>query len=164
MDLKCHVIVTLRSKSDYIQEKDPETGKTAVKKLGLAPVQRDDFEFEFMLVMDCDKDTHNATIIKDNTFLDSEGWTGKIDVALGKRLKEWLNDGVEPEIVKCDCCGNTIKTSVVGGKTRSVKEISEMTKKKYGKLMCIECVAEEQTKLKQEKENNKTIVEENVEE
>ena len=70
MDLNCGVIVTLRSKSEYVQEKDPETGKSTVKKLGLAPVQRDDFEYEFMLVMDCDKDTHNATIIKDTTFLD----------------------------------------------------------------------------------------------
>lgn len=163
MDLKCHVIVTLRSKSEYVQEKDPETGKTAVKKLGLAPVQRDDFEYEFMLVMDCDKDTHNATIIKDNTFLDSEGWFGQIDIPLGKRLKEWLNDGIEPEIIKCECCGGTIKTSTIGNKTRNAKEISEMSKKKYGKQMCMDCVMEEQARIKQEKENNKQA-EERVEE
>ena len=73
MDLNCHVIVTLRSKTEYVQEKDEKTGKTRVKKLGLAPVQRDDFEYEFMLVMDCDKDTHNATIIKDNNQITLKG-------------------------------------------------------------------------------------------
>lgn len=151
MDLNCHVIVTLRSKSEYVQEKDPETGKSTVKKLGLAPVQRDDFEYEFMLVMDCDKDTHNATIIKDNTFLDSEGWFGQITPELGKRLIDWLNNGIEPEILICECCGKKIKTSTIGGKTMSAKEISENSIKKFKKSLCLDCAMEESKKNKENK-------------
>lgn len=161
MDLNCHVIVTLRSKSEYVQEKDAETGKTTVKKLGLAPVQRDDFEYEFMLVFDCDKDTHNATIIKDNTFLDAQGFYGKITPNLGKQLKEWMNDGVEPIVHTCECCGKKIKTWVFeDGTTMSPEEIVEKSKETYGKQMCMDCVFE--ASESNEVEETETV-EENVE-
>lgn len=154
MDLDCHCIVTLRSKTEYAQEKDAVTGKTTVKKLGLAPVQRDDFEYEFMLVMDCDKNTHNASIIKDNTFLDSEGWIGKIDINLGKRLKEWLNNGVEPTIYVCECCGNKVKNYRFDEDTMmTANDIAENSKKKFNKIMCMECVLKENEKNQSENEN-----------
>ena len=141
MDLNCGVIVTLRSKSEYVQEKDPETGKSTVKKLGLAPVQRDDFEYEFMLVMDCDKDTHNATIIKDNTFLDAQGFYGRITPELGRQLREWMNDGVEPTIYTCEECGKKIKAyTFEDGTTMSAEEIVAKSKETYGKAMCMDCV------------------------
>ena len=143
MDLNCSVIVTLRSKSEYVQEKDPETGKTTVKKLGLAPVQRDDFEYEFMLVMDCDKDTHKATIIKDNSFLDAQGWYGRITPELGKELRAWLNEGVEPTIHVCECCGKKIRSyTFEDGTTMSPEEIVEKSKETYGKALCMDCVFE----------------------
>ena len=152
MDLNCGIIVTLRSKSEYVQEKDPETGKSTVKKLGLAPVQRDDFEYEFMLVMDCDKDTHNATIIKDNTFLDAHGFYGRITPELGRQLREWMNDGVEPTIYTCEECGKKIKAyTFEDGTTMSAEEIVAKSKETYGKAMCMDCVfalseeAEEET-------------------
>ena len=141
MDLNCGVIVTLRSKSEYVQEKDPETGKSTVRKLGLAPVQRDDFEFEFMLVMDCDKDTHNATIIKDNTFLDAQGFYGRITPELGRQLREWMNEGVEPTIYTCEECGKKIKAyTFEDGTTMSAEEIVAKSKESYGKAMCMDCV------------------------
>ena len=143
MDLNCSVIVTLRSKSEYVQEKDPETGKSTVRKLGLAPVQRDDFEYEFMLVMDCDKETHNATIIKDNTFLDAQGFYGKITPELGKQLREWMNEGVEPTIYTCEHCGKKIKAyTFEDGTTMSVEEIVAKSKETYGQQLCMDCVFE----------------------
>ena len=143
MDLNCSVIVTLRSKSEYVQEKDPETGKSTVRKLGLAPVQRDDFEYEFMLVMDCDKDTHNASIIKDNTFLDAQGFYGKITPALGKQLREWMNEGVEPTIYTCEHCGKKIKAyTFEDGTTMSAEEIVVKSKETYGQQLCMDCVFE----------------------
>lgn len=156
MDLKCHCIVTLRSKTEYVQEKDPETGKSTVKKLGLAPVQRDDFEYEFMLVMELDKDTHMAQIIKDNTFLDAEGFYGVITTELGQRLKEWMNEGKEPEILTCECCGKRIKIAQIGDQTMSAKQVAENAEKKFGKKMCIDCVIAENKKAKeqQDQENN----------
>lgn len=44
---KMHVVVTVRSKMDYILEKDERTGKQVPRKVGLAPVQRDDLPYEF---------------------------------------------------------------------------------------------------------------------
>lgn len=141
MDLDCSAIVTLRSKSEYVQEKDPETGKSTVRKLGLAPVQRDDFEYEFMLVMDCDKETHNATIIKDNTFLDAQGFYGKITPELGRQLRKWMNEGVEPVIYTCECCGGKIKSYTFDdGTSMSAEEIVSKSKESYGKQMCMDCV------------------------
>ena len=159
MDLKCHCIVTLRSKTEYVQEKDPETGKSTVKKLGLAPVQRDDFEYEFMLVMELDKDTHMAQIIKDNTFLDAEGFYGVITPELGKRLREWMNEGKEPEILTCECCGKRIKMAQVGEQTMSAKQIAENAEKKFGKKMCIDCVIAENKKIKEQEQSIKAIEE-----
>ncbi len=155
MDLKCHCIITLRSKADYVQEKDPETGKTNIKKVGLAPIQRDDFEYEFMLVVDLDKDSHTVRIIKDNTFLDAEGFCGQITPDLGKRLAKWLNEGVEPVIYNCEVCGNRIKTSEVGNKVLTPEEIVQNSKKKFKKCMCINCVLEENKKIKEAKEQEK---------
>lgn len=163
MDLKCHCIVTLRSKTEYVQEQDPETGKSKVKKLGLAPIQRDDFEYEFMLVMELDKDTHMAQIIKDNTFLDAEGFYGVITPELGKRLKEWMNEGKEPEILTCECCGKRIKTAKIGDQIMSAKQIAENAEKKFGKKMCIDCVIAENKKIKeqeQQKEQSTKVEEE----
>lgn len=153
MDLNCHVIVTLRSKTEYVQEKDEETGKTRVKKLGLAPVQRDDFEYEFMLVMDCDKDTHNATIIKDNTYLDAQGFYGRITPQLGQDLAKWMNDGVEPVIYTCEKCGKKIKTYVLDdGTVYTPEEIVAKSRETYGKQLCMNCVFEESENENSEEE------------
>lgn len=44
---KLHVIATMRSKMEYAQEKDEQTHRTVIRKLGLAPIQRDNVEYEF---------------------------------------------------------------------------------------------------------------------
>lgn len=58
-----HVIVTLRTKTEYIQERDERTGKIVPKKIGLAPIARAGIEYEFTLVGDMDLE-HNMTISK----------------------------------------------------------------------------------------------------
>ncbi len=50
-----HVIATMRSKQDFAQEKD-DRGKTVVRKVGMAPQQRDGFEYEFDVVLDMNQD------------------------------------------------------------------------------------------------------------
>lgn len=153
MDLNCSVIMTLRSKTEYVQEKDEETGKTHIRKVGLAPEQRADIEFEFSTVFDVDKTTHFATITKDNTFLDAEGFYGVITPELGKRMADWLNNGVEPEVLVCECCGKKIRTAEIGGQMMSAKDVAENAQKKFGKKMCFDCVLEESKKLKEKKKN-----------
>lgn len=49
-----HVITTMRSRMEYVQEKDETTGKIEIKKVGLAPIQRPGMEYEFDIVCDID--------------------------------------------------------------------------------------------------------------
>lgn len=57
----CHVIVTMRSKMEYLQqEKD---GRKTIEKVGMAPVARNDVEYEFTIVGDMDQ-SHKMTVTK----------------------------------------------------------------------------------------------------
>lgn len=47
----CHIICTMRTKNEYEQVKDPTTGRMKREKVGLAPVQRENFDYEFDLVL-----------------------------------------------------------------------------------------------------------------
>lgn len=90
-----HIIATIRAKQDYVQEKDDKTGKTVVRKIGLAPVQRDGVEYEFTCVLDVDAQ-HVAHASKDRTGL-FDGRYFKITPATGESLVEWLNDGAKED-------------------------------------------------------------------
>lgn len=87
-----HIIATMRSKTDYVQEKNDE-GKTVVRKVGLAPVQRDGFEYEFTLFLDIAND-HTATASKDRTSL-YDGKSFLITPKVGETLMEWLESGTD---------------------------------------------------------------------
>ena len=127
--LPCHTIVTMRSKMQYALQVN-DKGKQEPVKLGLAPIQRDETEYEFDIVLNVSRE-HIATASKDVTFLDSIGET--ITPALGTQIAEWLNNGVEPE--KCECCGATITAS--NGKC--VADIVDGTIKNAGRKMCMTC-------------------------
>lgn len=92
LSVPCHTIVTMRSKMAYVLEED-ERGKQKPVKVGMAPVQRDDTEYEFDIAMDITRD-HVATASKDTTFLDKYG--AVITPELGTQLRAWLDDGIEP--------------------------------------------------------------------
>ncbi len=62
-----HIIATMRTKTAY--EVVSENGRTKVNKLGLAPVQRENMEYEFTVVFDLLSDTHTANVSKDRTGL-----------------------------------------------------------------------------------------------
>lgn len=96
LSVDCHTIVTMRSKMDYVMQEN-EKGKQTPVKVGLAPVQRDDTEYEFDIVLDIARN-HIATASKDVTFLDSYG--AVISTELGMKLKEWLDEGYDPGEVK----------------------------------------------------------------
>ncbi|MBQ9433857.1 MAG: AAA family ATPase [Synergistaceae bacterium] len=89
---KCHVVATMRSKTDYAQLQN-ERGRTEIRKVGLAPVQRDGVDYEFTVVFDLGMD-HTVTVSKDRTGLfDSQTFT--ITQETGKILNNWLNSGSE---------------------------------------------------------------------
>lgn len=52
----CHVITTMRSRMEYVQEEVEEGGhkKTVIRKVGMSPIQRPGMEYEFDIVCDMD--------------------------------------------------------------------------------------------------------------
>jgi hypothetical protein len=90
LNANINMICTIRSKQDYAQEKD-ERGKTVIKKVGLAPQQRDGLEFEFGVVFDLGMD-HQASVSKDRTSI-FDGTIFKPDQDTGKQLMTWLSSG-----------------------------------------------------------------------
>jgi hypothetical protein len=88
-----HVIATMRTKTEYVVEKD-DRGRNSVRKLGLSPVQRDGVEYEFTLVLDV-AENHTARASKDRTSL-FDGWCDRISAATGRTLRQWLDSGTEP--------------------------------------------------------------------
>lgn len=88
----CHIIATMRSKTEYVLEED-EKGRKVPKKVGMAPVQREGMEYEFTVMLDIDQ-KHNATQSKDRTGL-FEGKIFQIKQDTGKLLLEWLESGVD---------------------------------------------------------------------
>jgi len=116
LSVNCHTICTMRSKMEYVIDTN-ENGKSTPRKIGLAPVQREDTEYEFDIVLDIARN-HNATASKDTTFLDVDGYTEKgliLSPSIGEELKKWLDSGIEP--VRCEICGQVIKA----GKGRTVE-------------------------------------------
>ncbi len=89
----CHIIVTMRAKTDYVLEKDERTGKTIPRKIGLAPVQRDGMEYEFDVVADMDQD-NNMIVSKSRCPAMSGTVVNKPGQQVAEALKDWLSDGV----------------------------------------------------------------------
>lgn len=93
-----HVITTMRSKMAYEQEKDAN-GKTVIRKLGLAPIQREGMEYEFDVIADLTIDGNiNVTKTRCPSLRDLS--LNHNDVPrMADLLKAWLSDGVEAPAV-----------------------------------------------------------------
>lgn len=126
----CHTIVTLRAKTQYVLEEN-DRGKMQPVKVGLAPIQRENTEYEFDIVLWLDRADHKAYASKDTTFLDKYG--AVITPELGQQLKAWLDEGEEP--LRCEACGRVLTPT----KTKSVKELAEGTRTRAGQVMCAKC-------------------------
>lgn len=102
LTVPAHTISTMRSKMDYVLELN-ERGKYQPIQKGLAPVQRGDLEYEFDITLMLNKD-HTARIIKDMAFLNKltndDGELEMITEDLGERLYQWINQGVDPNVVE----------------------------------------------------------------
>lgn len=86
-----HVLVTMRAKTEYEKSVD-EKGKTSIRKVGMAPEMRNQFEYEFDVEAMLDID-HNLVIGKTRC----EDLDGKVFPKPGKEfadiLARWLADG-----------------------------------------------------------------------
>ncbi len=94
---RAHVVVTLRSKTEYVQEKD-ERGKTVIRKVGLAPIQREGLDFEFDVCGDLDYE-HTLVITKSRCPSVADAVIPKPGKELAEQLRAWLGQG-EPVIVQ----------------------------------------------------------------
>lgn len=130
LSVNCHTIVTMRSKMAYALEEN-ERGRMQPVKMGLSPVQREDTEYEFDIVLDIARN-HIATASKDTTFLDKFGQV--ITPELGLQLRAWLDDGVEPDI--CADCGKTITAT----SRYSAAELVEKSVKNFQAKLCYRCM------------------------
>lgn len=93
---KLHVICTMRSKQEYVLEKDERTGKNMPRKVGMAPIQRDGLEYE----MDCffEMDHNNTLIVQKSRCSALSGQViDKPDESVSHILKAWLDGEPMPE-------------------------------------------------------------------
>lgn len=92
---KMHIICTVRSKMDYVLETN-ERGKQTPRKVGLAPVQRDDLAYEFDVFSTMDID--NTMIIDKSRCSELAGAViAKPDGQVAEALKRWLAGEPAPE-------------------------------------------------------------------
>lgn len=94
LQAQIHVIATMRSKAAYVQEKDGD--RTKIKKVGMAPEQRDGVEYEFTVLLDLTNEGNLAQASKDRTGLFSD--PHRITAETGKRLAAWLDSGAAPRL------------------------------------------------------------------
>lgn len=105
-----HIICTMRSKTEYVQERDEKTGRTVIRKVGLAPVQRDGLEYEFDIVADMDHD-HRLVVTKSRIPTISDLVVSKPDLAFVTPIRQWLS-GPEPISVMPDMPVSELESAV----------------------------------------------------
>lgn len=87
----CHIIVTMRTKVEYVLEKD-ERGRMVPRKIGLKPVQREGMEYEFDIV--CDLDQEHILTVSKTRCPDIDGQVVfKPSANFIAPVKHWLSDG-----------------------------------------------------------------------
>jgi len=84
-----HILASMRSKTDWVLERDEKTGKTVPRKVGLAPVMRDGIEYEFDVFGDLDQE-NTLVITKTRCPKLSRAVLQKPGADLAGILKEWL--------------------------------------------------------------------------
>jgi hypothetical protein len=127
---RCHVIATMRAKTEYVQERNEKTGRSEIRKVGLAPVQRDGLEYEFDVVGDMTID-NDLVITKSRC----PKLTGMVVNKPGQEtadvLKAWLTDGAPAPEPAPKSNGNGSAPTMaqaaqeLGGKPKSVMTLKE---------------------------------------
>lgn len=89
-----HLIVTMRTKMEYVLEDDAH-GKKIPKKVGMAPIMRAGVEYEFDVCADMDLD-HTMVITKSRCFALANKVMSKPGPAFAESLFTWANQGEVP--------------------------------------------------------------------
>ena len=91
LQCRAHLIVTMRSKTEYVLEEDSR-GKKVPRKVGMAPVQRDGLEYEFDVVAEMSAD-HVACVTKSRCSDLADAVVEKPGAQMATTLRAWLTDG-----------------------------------------------------------------------
>ena len=94
----CHVIATMRTKTEYVLEKD-EKGRNVPRKIGTAPVMRDGIEYEFDLVCDIDID-HTLRVMKTRCNQVDGATAHKPTPAFWTPVVDWLRTGTPRAMIE----------------------------------------------------------------
>ena len=156
LSCKAHIIVTMRSKMEHVQENID--GKQTVKKVGMEPIIRDGFEYEVTVFMELNHD-NTAVATKDRTGIFKDTFE-VLGIHSGERLKKWLNSAKKPELqvdlaeVTREVLGedepeeyaepaedngpeNELVCKECG--VEVTKGISMLTNRRHGKTLCNDC-------------------------
>lgn len=96
-----HLIVTLRTKTEYVVEQDAR-GKSVPRKIGLAPIQREGLEYEFDIIGEFSLD-HELLITKTRCPTLTEPVLSKPGKELAKTLRHWVGFSPrQPEAVQVE--------------------------------------------------------------
>jgi len=87
----CHIITTMRSRMEYVQEQD-QHGKTVIRKVGMSPVQRPGMEYEFDILCDMDW-AHILTVSKSRCSTVADLQVDRPGAAFIAPVIEWLTSG-----------------------------------------------------------------------
>lgn len=88
-----HIISTMRMKMKYTV--DSVDGRSSPRKVGLGPIQRENVEYEFSVLIEMDE-SHAATIVKDRSkVLGDVGDVFTPSVEMGNALRVWRESGVD---------------------------------------------------------------------
>ncbi len=95
---RLHIIATMRSKMEYVQELDEHTKRMRVRRVGMAPIQRANLEYEFDVYGEMD-DSNTLTIIKSICRPLQKAVILQPDASLAATLLDWLK-GEDAEAVE----------------------------------------------------------------
>lgn len=87
-----HIIATMRSKAEYLIQKDEHGGIKGIAKVGTTPIMKGEVDYEFTTVFSLDRD-NNAIVTKDRTSLFNTTVPFRIDQKTGRLIAEWLSVG-----------------------------------------------------------------------
>jgi len=107
---RVHIIATVRSKVDYAL--DTSSGRTEVKKLGMAPIQQDEMPYHFDVIGAMDS-AHNMKISKSRIAALADKVIEKPGEEFGKKLAAWLAEGEAPKEALTPDTKATVEASVI---------------------------------------------------
>ncbi|MEM7125003.1 MAG: ATP-binding protein [Chloroflexota bacterium] len=119
---KCHLIVTMRAKTEWVVEKDSK-GRSTPRKVGTSPIMRDGIEYEFDIVGDMD-DQHHLVVSKTRCrVLDGEV-IRKPGKELAESIASWLSDGI-PTAEQTSVSSNNENSGATNSPTAEIDFYSE---------------------------------------